>query len=66
MSGFDNLAVSLGIHHVDSPAALPRPAIDGDLLAKEMKVTFDLEELASFFSGFVEPSADTPWDATCR
>ena len=48
MSGLDDLASTLGIHHRDDTAA----SGGDDRLADEMKVTFGVEELASFYGGF--------------
>jgi hypothetical protein len=58
MSGFDNLAVSLGLHHVDRPTPKLSVVVAEERLAREMRITFDIDELTGFFAGFVEPNAD--------
>jgi hypothetical protein len=59
MSGFENLAVSLGIHHLDRPTPKLSTVVADERIARDMRVTFDIDELAGFFAGFVEPNTDT-------
>ncbi|MBN1962151.1 MAG: hypothetical protein JW841_14515 [Deltaproteobacteria bacterium] len=58
MSGLDNHAISLGIHHVDHPINKTNVCINDERLTKEMRITFDIEELSSFFAGFIKPDTD--------
>jgi hypothetical protein len=68
MSGYDNLAVSLGLYHQDRPAEKRKvanggPPQDDEWLAREMKITFGADELSTFFSGFAGLDASQLYEA---